>query len=77
MSESSFKKETSSSSGIEDRLLPETTVGNVFVQNPRISARGVNVFYGDKQALVDVTVDIAEKEVIAFIGPSGVVSPLC
>ena len=65
------KKETSSSSGIEDRLLPETTVGNVFVQNPRISARGVNVFYGDKQALVDVTVDIAEKEVIAFIGPSG------
>ena len=65
------KKETSTSSGIEDRLLPETTVGNVFVQNPRISTRGVNVFYGDKQALVDVTVDIAEKEVIAFIGPSG------
>ena len=65
------KKETSTSSGIQDRLLPETTVGNVFVQNPRISTRGVNVFYGDKQALVDVTVDIAEKEVIAFIGPSG------
>ena len=65
------KKETSTSSGIEDRLLPETTVGNVFVQNPRISTRGVNVFYGDKQALVNVTVDIAEKEVIAFIGPSG------
>ena len=65
------KKETSTSSCIEDRLLPETTVGNVFVQNPRISTRDVNVFYGDKQALVNVTVDIAEKEVIAFIGPSG------
>ena len=65
------KKETSTSSNIEDRLLPETTFGNVFVQKPRISTRGVNVFYGDKQALVDVTVDIAEKEVIAFIGPSG------
>ena len=72
MSASSLqKKETSTSSGVEGRLLPETTVGKVFVQNPRISTRGVNVFYGDKQALVDVTVDIAEKEVIAFIGPSG------
>ena len=71
MSAASLQKKENSELGIEDRLLPETTVGNVFVQNPRISARGVNVFYGDKQALVNVTVDIAEKEVIAFIGPSG------
>ncbi len=72
MSGSGLQKENALPSlEIEDRLLPETTVGNVFVQNPRISTRNVNVFYGDKQALVDVTVDIAEKEVIAFIGPSG------
>ena len=71
MSATNLQKKETSKLSIEDRLLPETTVGNVFVQNPRISTRGVNVFYGDKRALVDVTVDIAEKEVIAFIGPSG------
>ena len=51
--------------------LPEETVGNVLVDNPRITARGVNVFYGDKQAIDRVTLDIAEKQVISFIGPSG------
>ena len=71
MSAASLQKKETSKLSIEDRLLPETTAGNVFVQNPRISTRDVNVFYGDKKALVDVTVDIAEKEVIAFIGPSG------
>ena len=51
--------------------LPDETVGNVFVDNPRITVRGVNVFYGDKQAIDRVTLDIAEKQVISFIGPSG------
>lgn len=37
----------------------------------KIVARGVNVFYGDKHALKDVTVNIQEKAVMAFIGPSG------
>jgi phosphate transport system ATP-binding protein len=37
----------------------------------KISTRGVNVFYGDKQALFDVSVDIPERAVTAFIGPSG------
>lgn len=47
------------------------TVGNVFVDSPRMTARNVQVYYGDKHAIKDVTIDIAEKEVIAFIGPSG------
>ena len=51
--------------------LPDETVGNVFADNPRIMARDVNVFYGDKQAIDRVTLDIAEKQVISFIGPSG------
>ncbi len=51
--------------------LPDETVGNVFVDNPRIRARDVNVFYGNKQAIDRVTLDIAEKQVISFIGPSG------
>ena len=56
---------------LQGAALPDETVGNVFVDNPRITARGVNVFYGDKQAIDRVTLDIAEKQVISFIGPSG------
>ena len=37
----------------------------------KISAKGVQVHYGDKHALKDVNVDILDKTVTAFIGPSG------
>ncbi|HHP7233136.1 MAG TPA: phosphate ABC transporter ATP-binding protein PstB [Desulfobacterales bacterium] len=36
-----------------------------------MSCRGVNVHYGDKQAIKNVSLDIARNEVIAMIGPSG------
>ena len=36
-----------------------------------MTARGVNIFYGDKQAIHDVTIDIGKNQVIAMIGPSG------
>lgn len=39
--------------------------------SPKISARHVNVFYGDKQAINDVSIDIDAGLVTAFIGPSG------
>ena len=39
--------------------------------NRKITARNVQVFYGDKQALRDVSVDIEDRTVTAFIGPSG------
>ncbi|MBY0407441.1 MAG: phosphate ABC transporter ATP-binding protein PstB, partial [Rickettsiales bacterium] len=40
--------------------------------NPvKITARSVNVFYGAKQALFGVDLDIPEKSVTALIGPSG------
>ena len=39
--------------------------------NLKISARNINVFYGDKQAIRDVSIDIATEHVTAFIGPSG------
>ncbi len=38
---------------------------------PRITARGVNVHYGETHALKDVNVDILSNTVTAFIGPSG------
>ena len=37
----------------------------------KIKAENVNVYYGSKQALFDVSINIAEKEVTALIGPSG------
>ena len=37
----------------------------------KVSARNVDVFYGDTHAIKDVSVDIGDKAVTAFIGPSG------
>jgi phosphate transport system ATP-binding protein len=37
----------------------------------KIRARNINVFYGAKQALFDVDLDIGERMVTALIGPSG------
>ncbi|MEM6580442.1 MAG: phosphate ABC transporter ATP-binding protein PstB [Pseudomonadota bacterium] len=47
------------------------TIGAPFVDNPKMSARNVNVFYGDKHAIMDVSLDVGRNEVIAMIGPSG------
>src|SRR3546814_13297245 len=45
---------------------PETTPSA-----PKMTARGVSVFYGDKKAIDDVSIDISQENVTAFIGPSG------
>ncbi|MGO4914875.1 phosphate ABC transporter ATP-binding protein PstB [Pseudogemmobacter sp. W21_MBD1_M6] len=37
----------------------------------KISAKDVQVYYGDNHAIKDVNVEIADKTVTAFIGPSG------
>jgi phosphate transport system ATP-binding protein len=37
----------------------------------KISAKDINVHYGDKHALKDVNVEIPDRGVMAFIGPSG------
>lgn len=47
------------------------TVGEQFTENPRMNCRNVNVYYGDKQAVYDVSIDIGRNEVLAMIGPSG------
>ena len=38
---------------------------------PKMSARNVSIFYGDKQAIRDVSIDVHQEHVTAFIGPSG------
>ncbi|MBZ4194859.1 MAG: ATP-binding cassette domain-containing protein, partial [Candidatus Contendobacter sp.] len=47
------------------------TVGKITVDHPKMICRNVNVYYGAKQALRAVGIDISANEVIAFIGPSG------
>jgi phosphate transport system ATP-binding protein len=53
---------------MNDMRLTERAVGT---QTTKITARGVQVYYGDTHAIKDVNVDIADKTVTAFIGPSG------
>ena len=36
-----------------------------------LSIRDFNLYYGDKQALKNISLDIPERRVTAFIGPSG------
>lgn len=43
----------------------------VAMEDIKISAKNVQVYYGDNHAIKDVNVDIADKTVTAFIGPSG------
>lgn len=50
---------------------PKASVGKPFCENTKISVRNLNVFYGEKQAIRNVSLDIAENEIIAMIGPSG------
>lgn len=37
----------------------------------KIAVKDLNLYYGEKQALKNITIDIPEKRVTAFIGPSG------
>jgi len=47
------------------------TVGKITVDHPKMVCRDVNVYYAEKQAIKEVSLDIGANEVIAFIGPSG------
>ena len=49
----------------------EGTVGDITAANPRMVIRDVNVYYGEKQAIQNVSLDIGANQVIAMIGPSG------
>ncbi|MDF1628499.1 MAG: phosphate ABC transporter ATP-binding protein PstB [Alcanivoracaceae bacterium] len=50
---------------------PERTIGKPLCDDPKMSMRNVDVFYGDSQAIYGVDLDIGKNEVIALIGPSG------
>ncbi len=45
---------------------------NAPVNTPvKVSSRGLNLYYGEKHALTDVSLEIPTNRVTAFIGPSG------
>jgi phosphate transport system ATP-binding protein len=52
---------------------PGTRVADVrdLIYDPVMSARHVDVYYGDKHAVRDVSLDIGRNQVLAMIGPSG------
>ena len=54
-----------------EEVVGQGTVGKPFVDDPKVRTRGVNVFYGEAQAIYDVSLDIGRHQVIAMIGPSG------
>ncbi|NNM14359.1 MAG: phosphate ABC transporter ATP-binding protein [Gammaproteobacteria bacterium] len=56
---------------MQDTIEYGATVGNVFLDNPRMTIRNANVFYSDNQAIHDVSLDVGKNQVIAMIGPSG------
>jgi len=56
-----------------DTMLPDQTLvpAEAPPPAPKMTARGVSIFYGAKKAVDDVSIDISNEHVTAFIGPSG------
>jgi len=51
--------------------IPKKPVGDISHPDPVMVCRGVDVFYGDKQAIHGVDLDVGRHQVISMIGPSG------
>ncbi len=60
-----------SAADLSNRADVGATVGDITAKNPRMVCRAVDVYYGDKQAIKAVSLDIGHNEVISMIGPSG------
>jgi len=60
------------SSLIETEVTADTAdTGQVHQAESVVEAHDLSVYYGDEQALTEVSLDIHEREVTAIIGPSG------
>ncbi|MGQ9659927.1 MAG: phosphate ABC transporter ATP-binding protein PstB [Thermochromatium sp.] len=60
-----------SSAELAQNRPPTATVGDFTVANPRMTCRNVDVWYGPKQAIRGVSLDLGRNEVLSMIGPSG------
>ncbi|GAB7010604.1 phosphate ABC transporter ATP-binding protein PstB [Halorubrum trueperi] len=61
----------SSNSLITTDVQTESTDRPTGAEATAVAARDLNVFYGEEQAIDDVSIEIPEKRVTALIGPSG------
>jgi len=73
-----MNKKTESASSTEETIEEQVmndpdfkTTGRTTVDNPAMTCRNVDVSYGNKQAIFNVSVDVGRNEVLAMIGPSG------
>jgi phosphate transport system ATP-binding protein len=62
--------DTTTANGVLDKSSVHTTTIRTG-RMPKVAASNVNVFYSEKQALMDVSIDIYCRQVTALIGPSG------
>jgi phosphate transport system ATP-binding protein len=69
MNRAYFMNDTTTANGVlaKGDILSTARAG----QTPKVAASNVNVFYKEKQALMDVSIDINSCQVTALIGPSG------
>jgi phosphate transport system ATP-binding protein len=62
---------TSEPASLQEAAEPGKTVGTITVDDPIFSCRDVDVYYGEKQAIKKLSIDVGKKQVLAMIGPSG------
>src|SRR5678816_2558203 len=55
---------------VRQRMVPTTTSENESART-KVAVRDLNFFYGRSQALHNISIEIPERIVMAFIGPSG------
>ncbi|MEO1329169.1 MAG: phosphate ABC transporter ATP-binding protein PstB [Pseudomonadota bacterium] len=55
----------------EHEIQTQAPTGQSSNEAIKMSAKGVQVYYGDTHAIKDVSIDIQDRTVTAFIGPSG------
>jgi phosphate transport system ATP-binding protein len=60
-----------SSNSLRERIPMEKTTPNTEQQVPRFQIKNLNFFYGPKQAIFDLNLNIPANRVTALIGPSG------
>jgi len=58
-------------SSVAPETAPASSADAAAIEDPVFSCHDVSVFYGQKQALKDVTLDVGRRQVLAMIGPSG------
>ena len=66
--EHSLRLDTANAAGPQGR---QAAPARDSVYDPVMTARQVNVYYGDKHAVRNVSLDIGRNQVLALIGPSG------